>query len=318
LWSQLPPFPQHRVLNAGGARATENVAFVGHIGGAVEAVFTTGDRAYVGEGLRMVILDITDPTSPVVLGKTEPLPGVVQGIVAPSGRMHEAGSGIPELVYVAAGDGGLRVIDVSDPSTPQEVGFVEPPIPGTDAASLAIDGDYAYVGMNGMGLLIIDISDPQTPFIVSSLDPPGTWAGAYFGLAKSGDYVYAADWGGPGLRVIDVTDPDIPVEVGYWEAPSSPFDVALDEVGPYAHAPCGGGLRVVDITDPTNPFEVGFLATQGPALAVAAAGSHAYVGEHFVKLHVINVSDPTNPSEEGFVPLPAKPASLPTLREGYA
>lgn len=73
--------------------------------------------------------------------------------------------------FVAAGSGGLRVIDISSPSVPVEIGFVET---SDEAYGVAIAGNYAYVadGPDG-GLQVIDISTPSAPVIVGSVPNPG-------------------------------------------------------------------------------------------------------------------------------------------------
>ena len=100
----------------------ENVELVGHIGGRTYAVAVQGNYAYIGEGPKLTILDISDPTSPVVIGKTALLPDVVLGVAvaagAPQGHTY---------AYVVVGGAGLGVVDVSSPSNPTEVGFYDTP-----------------------------------------------------------------------------------------------------------------------------------------------------------------------------------------------
>jgi hypothetical protein len=57
---------------------------------------------------------------------------------------------------VADGGAGLRVVDVSDPSNPKEVGSYETP---GYATGMAVAGDYAYVTDEGAGLHVVDVSD---------------------------------------------------------------------------------------------------------------------------------------------------------------
>ena len=64
----------------GTADLAWNVEFVGQIGGASYAVEVQGDYAYAGVGPSLVILDITNPTSPIVAGKTPTLPELVEGV----------------------------------------------------------------------------------------------------------------------------------------------------------------------------------------------------------------------------------------------
>jgi hypothetical protein len=60
----------------------------------------------------LVILDVSDPALPAVVGQTDVLPDVVNGMAVTG-----------DYAYVAAGGDGLRIIDVSDPGAPSEAGF---------------------------------------------------------------------------------------------------------------------------------------------------------------------------------------------------
>ena len=118
----LPPLPQ-RGRGAGseglGVRAAQqghNVELVGQIGGFTWAVAVQGNYAYIGVGPRLVILDVSDPSHPAVVGQTGVLPDVVVGVAV-------AGS----YAYVADWERGLRIIDVSDPAHPSEAGSYDTP-----------------------------------------------------------------------------------------------------------------------------------------------------------------------------------------------
>jgi hypothetical protein len=54
--------------------------------------------------------------------------------------------------YVAAGDGGLRVVDISDPTSPIEIGYYD--TPGW-AQEVALADDYIYLADDAGGLLIL-------------------------------------------------------------------------------------------------------------------------------------------------------------------
>jgi hypothetical protein len=96
-------------------------------------------------------------------------------------------------VYVAACDSGLRVIDVSTPSNPQEVGYCETP---GYALDVYVSGSYAYVV--GSELWVFDISTPSSPREIGYYDTPSYGYGVYV----SGPYVYAA-CRGYGLQIYE-------------------------------------------------------------------------------------------------------------------
>ena len=66
------------------------------------------------------------------------------------------------------------MIDVSTPSAPVEVGFVDTP---DLALGVAVSGSYAYVADGCDGLRVIDVSTPSSPVEVGFVDTPD-WAWA--------------------------------------------------------------------------------------------------------------------------------------------
>jgi len=140
-------------------------------------------------------------------------------------------------VYVAGDSTGLRVIDISNPSNPVEVGYYDTP---GYAMGVAVSGSYAYVADWHYGLRVIDITDPSNPVEVGYYNTPGY----AYGVAVSGSYAYVADRRA-GLRVIDITDPSNPVEVGYYDTPGYAMSVAVS--GSYAYVADGGaGLQIYE------------------------------------------------------------------------
>ena len=95
--------------------------------------------------------------------------------------------------YLASGAFGLRVIDVSTPSAPVEVGWIRPT---GSAYEVAVSGRYAYLANGLGGLRIIDVSDPAAPVEVGSFETPGD-ALAY-GVAVAHGYAYVSWKSTPG------------------------------------------------------------------------------------------------------------------------
>jgi hypothetical protein len=237
-----------------------------------------GDFAYVGVGPRLAILDVSTPGHPNSAGETEPLPNVVHGVAVEGPH-----------VYIADRDAGLRIVDVSNPGAPIEVGVYDT---AGNCLDVAVSGGLAYLAAGGAGLNIVDIADVGAPGSVGSLDTPGT----AWGVAVNGGYAYVADWG-HGLRVIDVADPTAPVEVGFWDTPGAAVGVAV--AGGYAYvADLDEGLRIIDISHPMAPAEVGAHEAWGLTWDVTVAGNHAYVADDH-GLVVVDISDPAAPSEAG-------------------
>jgi hypothetical protein len=260
-----------------------NVAVSGSYG-----YVTSWDTDSSTQSLRVIAVD--DPYHPLEVGFIDfEWPSVPAGVAVSGG-----------YAYVADWFAGLRVIDVSTPFAPVEVGSVGP-WPGW-SQDVAVAGDYAYV-VNGKSsgeigrLSVIDVSEPTAPVEVGSL-----WDGRY-GVAVSGSYAYAVSpWA---FEVIDVSAPSAPVQAGVLY-PAAGYGVAVS--GGYAYVASGDehsprGLHVIDVSSPTAPVEVGLLDTPRWALDIAVSRGYAYVamGDYDYRgLYVIDVNEPTAPVEVGF------------------
>ncbi len=73
-----------------------------------------------------------------------------------------------DRIYVS-GDGGLYLIDITNPSSLQILGSVD--TPGM-ARGVVVSGDVAYIAARTSGLHAVDITNPQTPQIIGSVDTP--------------------------------------------------------------------------------------------------------------------------------------------------
>lgn len=272
-----------------GGTPSENVEMVGQIGGSSHAIAVQENYAYLGVGPRLVILNISNPAHPMVVSQGPMFPGSVTGVFV-------AGN----YAYVAAGTGGLRVVDVSDPTAPAEVGVYDTP---GYAHDVYVADSYAYVA-DVASLRVMDVSNPTAPQQVGFYDLPrgdSFRMGAY-GIYVAGAYAYvAAGW--DGLRVVDVSDPTAPHEVSF-HPPGSARDVWV--AGAYAYVAAGEfGLRVMDVSDPTAPQEVGRYDSSDDSFDiydVYVVGTYAYVAYNAGiegGLRVVDVADPTVPLEVG-------------------
>ena len=68
-----------------------NVEFISQIGGPIYAVATEEIYTYVGVGPGVVVLDTSDPSAPVVVGRTFGLPGEVWALTLMGDYLYLAG-----------------------------------------------------------------------------------------------------------------------------------------------------------------------------------------------------------------------------------
>ncbi len=153
----------------------------------------------------LIAVDTSTIASPVVTGAA--------ALTAPWRMALDGG-----YLYVADGSSGVRVFDVSTPSTPTQVGSYN--TPGT-AYDVSVSGNYAYVSDGTSGLRILDISTPSSPVSVGTYNTPGT----AYATRTDGTYAYVAD--GSSLQVINITTPSSPVFVKSYATPYNYRDLEI-------------------------------------------------------------------------------------------
>jgi len=218
-----------------------------------------------------------------------------------------------DYAYVATNETGLRVVDISDPSQPREVGSYAPP---SIINSLVVDGSYIYVATGDSGLRVVDVSDPAQAYEIGFYDTPGFAAE----VAISGNLACIAD-GDSGLRVVDISDPTQPNEVGVYQTPDYATCVAtLSNFAYMATLETEGclpsNIYVVDISDPSQPSEISSIEFWGYFYDVEVSGNLVYLttlswgemafglkpqdgGYCRSTLTLLDVSDPAQPNEIG-------------------
>jgi hypothetical protein len=217
----------------------------GDIANAVEA---RGDLAYVAYGLHgLVIARVAE--GGIELVSQLPSPGWSHGLRLSGNR-----------VFVADWNYGLRVVDVSDPLKPLEVGVL--PTPATTIAiSLRFeDGRLrAALAEGHAGIALVDIDQNGHPSLLSRhslglnpTDQPHPETGGWVhGVAWSGAYLFAANWK-RGLAVLDVHDPLHPRLVMEYPTTGTALAVAAELQSDGGHlvflADGEAGLRIFRFT----------------------------------------------------------------------
>ncbi len=279
-------------VNIGGT-VPMGFTLVDQLGGSTKAVVARGDRVYIGQGPRVVALDVSDPQKPRVLGESKVLPGLVTGLALED-----------DTLYASAMYGGLHVLDVHDPAKITVTGTATPKTPGCD--SLAIRDKKAYMACNPGGLFIADISNSKNPELLYTPDKP---TGASISIALVGDYAYIANVTDYTLDIFNIQDPRNPEKVGAYSLLLLPEPEYTSGIISSVRE-CGGhlclaagqdGLIIMDVTDPINPSVAGWLDT-APTSGLVVDGTMVYLADDMEGIHVIDISDHKNPREVGLIP----------------
>ena len=286
-------------------------------GGIPNDVAIDGNYAYVAAASALVILDISTPSDPQVVGSVA-LPGIVKGVAL-----------YGECAFVACDMDGLRVVDVSDPAHPTEVAHLD-----MTARSVTVHTWYAYVACGTDGLTIVNIGTPTAPVVEGHLALPGYSSQ----VAVMVNYAYVAA-GTSGMRRVDITDKANPLESGYYNI-GGYNHLGVAASGQYVYAATMGGglkiilsqpgsislvkdyaagqsftgvacsagvvyattyfsLRLIDVSDPANPFDISEISLAPGPQRVALYGDYAYVAALHGGVRVISVADTASPEEVG-------------------
>ena len=230
-----------------GAGDALNVTFFGiEESGAVRAVAVSGNIAYCGMGTVFLVVDITNPSQPTKLSS----------LLLPSANMLDL-TVVGHRAYAAHTGDGLRIIDISDPYDPVELGTY----PATGVVrSVDVSGNYAYIGDSSAGIVVVDVSDPVNPTFVGSVSPLGLRQA----IDVEGNNAYVASGFG-GLRVLDVSNPASPVLLSTLDQDSlgiaafSPHNPVLFDNGLLFVSWYQAGVQIIDISDPIDPVYLGEL-----------------------------------------------------------
>lgn len=210
---------------------------------------------------------------------------------------------IPALVdvegpyaYVSYLTTALRVIDVSDPAEPFELGSYDKPNFG-EPNGLHVNDSYAYLAygsnVDSSWMVIIDVTTPSAPTEEGVFEPEMRAHDVF----TSGSYSYVSEC--LSLKILDVSTPSTPTEISVCSLSLPCHAQAVFTSGNYAYVTGSRAIKIVDISDPAKPNEVGSCDTFEYSWDVYVVGDYAYVAAHYDGIKVIDVSDPSGPVEVG-------------------
>ncbi|MBU0508161.1 T9SS type A sorting domain-containing protein [bacterium] len=182
------------------------------------------------------------------------------------------------IAYLACGSEGLRIVDLSNPSAPVDLGQL--PFEWTQTVTVA--GDFAYVGTGG-SLRVIDVSNPAQPLEIPQV--PIQCSANAIQIVDNFAFVAAS----PGPLFLDITDPAEPVVI--WSS-SEYRSLDIEVHGNFAYlAGDDPGLFVLDITELNSPLVVGnYRSGWEEVRGVSVSGHYAFLACGWNGLEVVDLS----------------------------
>lgn len=210
------------------------------------------------------------------------------------------------LAYLAQGNDGLGVLDVTDPANPVMIGGYHT---AGQALTVRLAGDLAYVAEGFSGLEILSVTNPAHPVRVGAYTTNSAQDLCVVGTLA---YIAAADGG---LRVVDVSNPAQPLPLGGLVTNMSATGVCVagnlacvacpTVISQLGH-PMVAGLQIIDVSNPLQPALLS--TTSSDANAVALLGNVALTAGLNSNLQLFDVSNPAAPDWLGsFAPPPPPP-----------
>ena len=229
-----------------------------------------------GAQLGLLVLDISDPGTPELVGHFEApeTEGAMEGytsfhniFLSPDGRLVYAAN------YSAFPKTQLLVIDASDPASPTEA---ERFSISTDTSEfnyhvthdvnvIEFDGRLiAFLNYVAAGLWILDVTDPGAISPLGSIAWDGIFSHSGWPFSLGGRLYYAHNSEGYDrhMTVLDVTDPSSPTVVSRFATRRGISIHNVEVVDGIAYISYYvDGLRVVDLRDPETPREIAHFDT---------------------------------------------------------
>ncbi len=216
-------------------------------------------------------------------------PGYVQGLALEG-----------DLLFIADGDSGFRVVKNANPLDLTELGSCT--VPGF-AYHLFATPRYQFIAAYNKDLQVVDLNDTLHPIAITGYDFPSglgldvaiqdrPWEGRALAFVAA----HTA-----GLQVLEVTDPTSLSFVGAYDTPGRAYGVFVQDTLAYV-ADSSAGLQILNVQDPSNPTLVATFAAAGEVYDVLVQGTLAFLAAGTGGLRILNVADPAMPFEIGSYP----------------
>ncbi len=211
---------------------------------------------------------------------------------------------VGNLAYLADGEVGLDLVDISDPNNPILLGNYD-----TDGKANKVDivDNIAYVASGTGGLQIIDVSDPQNPTLLGSNPLTVSSSSEGQGVEVVGDTAFVAG-NAAGLDIVDVSDPTNPTILSNIKVGLSDQNIGgiiiqgyssaqnINIKGNTAFVSHLHGMDIIDISNVNNPVLLGNYNIDNWTRDIAIVDNTAFLATYQHGLEIVDISNLNNPT----------------------
>ena len=247
--------------------------------------------AYVGERSGIWFVETTDPTNIRQVGWWS----------APRSTWRDFTNYGKYVYAVSEGHSGIRIFDMSNPSSPRYVGTVATSqIRNTHNISVDPATGHLYLSGTNQGLAIYDASsNPTNPRFV------GSWNSSYtHDCCIRRGKAYLSNGRSYVCRIMDTTNPSSLREIGrastpggydhnVWVSDDDQVMAVTDEISRGGNSP---HLTLWDISNPARPVQRGKYDLNGIVHNVFIIGRTAYMSHYYHGFHMIDMANLSNPA----------------------
>ncbi|MHA2277415.1 MAG: LVIVD repeat-containing protein, partial [Candidatus Kariarchaeaceae archaeon] len=258
--------------------------------GVTHEVFVENDYAYVTTNDALVIIDISNPSSPERINEIN-----MEGF----GPVTVVRDELAYIINMASHE--FLIANVSSPENPDTIGRYDPDLDWESfddlMIKLALVDNYLYVLSNVLDLMVFNVQDPTNPILIGEYNTGDGNAG----LAITNDVLFYTN-NEIGIKVLNITNRTTPYQIASLNMDRGVFDLDSHEEILYV-SNYFFGVMILNISDPFNPRLISSLGetpnVMDPPRSRAVSGNDTFLAIAKMERGVsfVDVSDPTNPHE---------------------
>lgn len=199
------------------------------------------------------------------------------------------------LLYIAQGEGGLLIVNITDPANPQIVSQTTENVRGY-SSKIAMKDSAVYLAAGTFGVSVVNAANPDTPFVtVSNL---GMKPARDFYIL--GNFIFTAV-SEQGVNIADISYPTEPDIRGGLTTVGYAYGLTTSADSNYLFAACGEmGMSIYDISNFQEGFGtyplVGWCDAPGDAEAISIIDNEkiAFLACGTGGLQILDYSDTSN------------------------